>query len=132
VDEIVQLADADPCSIDSSAIGARLEARIPPLSRKLAGDFLPSTHNAFSRAASTEVAIEGTAKVATLKARREASASGSWPAGADDLRGSRCRNSQWSYERAADGSVRLSFDGKVDRPAGFHGLWVPLEYRAGP
>ncbi|MGK2858421.1 MAG: hypothetical protein ACSLFQ_14570 [Thermoanaerobaculia bacterium] len=129
VEELLRLEKADPCSIDSQAISAAMDARIQPLAKKLGGDFLPSTHAALSRAASVEIAIEGTSKIVALKSRRDA-ASRVWPAAADDLAASRCSDARWNYARTADGSVHFAFDGKVDRPSGYQGYWVPLEYRA--
>lgn len=132
VEELVRLEKAEPCAIDSAAISASIGERLPTLARKFGGDFLPSTHTALSRAASLEVAIEGSSKIVALKARRDASPDGAWPESADDLAVSRCSDARWNYARAADGSMSLTFDGKVDRPAAYQGHWIPLEYRQGP
>lgn len=130
VEELLRIEKADPCDIDSRAISAAIESRVPRLARALGGDFLPSTHAAFARVASVKIAIEGTTKVVELKARRAASPDGAWPVSADDLATSSCSRARWRYERHDDGSVRLVFDGKVDVPAGAKGYRIPLEYRA--
>lgn len=130
VEELLKLEKADPCEIDSLAIAASIDSRVPRLARFLGGDFLPSTHSAFSRVAGARIAVEGTAKIVELKARRGASPDTAWPLAADDLSGSSCRDARWRYERAADGSIRFAFDGRVDVAPGFRGYAIPTEYRA--
>lgn len=131
VEELVRLEKVEPCGIDSAAISAAIGDRLPTLARKFGGDFLPSTHTALSRAASLEIAIEGSSKILALKSRRDAAPDRAWPDTAADLAASRCSDARWNYARAADGSMRFAFDGKVDRPAAYQGHWVPLEYRQG-
>jgi hypothetical protein len=128
VEELLKLEKAEPCDIDSKAISASIESKVSPLARRIAGDFLPSTPTAFSRVANARIAIEGTAKVVALKERRSASPEHSWPVGAAGLTSSHCSGARWRYERYEDGSVRLSFDGKVDLPPGFRGYRIPNEY----
>ena len=128
VGELVKLEKAEPCDIDGKAIAASIESNVPSIARRLGGDFLPSTHTAFSRVANARIAIEGTAKIVALKERRSYSAEHSWPAGAADLTSSQCSGARWRYERSEDGSIRFAFDGKINLPAGFRGYKIPNEY----
>ncbi|MBI2214865.1 MAG: hypothetical protein HYU52_14555 [Acidobacteria bacterium] len=130
VDELLKLQRAEPCDIDSRAIAASIESRVPRIARVIAGDFLPSTHLAFSRVAMAKIAIEGTSKIVELKARRTATADRAWPDQADDLATSSCSRTRWRYERNGDGSIRLVFEGKVDVPRGTQGYSIPTEYLA--
>lgn len=132
VDELLKIEQAEPCDIDSKAISAAIESKISPVAKRLAGDFLPSTHTAFSRVANARIAIEGTAKIVALKGRRSETPEHSWPVGAADLTPSHCSGARWRYERSEDGSIRFAFDGRVDVPPGFRGYRIPNEFVGRP
>jgi hypothetical protein len=128
VEELLKIEQAEPCDIDSKAISAAIESKVSPVAKRLAGDFLPSTHTAFARVANARIAIEGTAKIVALKGRRSETPEHSWPVGAADLTPSHCSGARWRYERSEDGSIRFAFDGKVDVPPGFRGYRIPNEF----
>lgn len=132
VDELLKIAKAEPCDIDSRAISTAIESNASSIARGIAGGYLPSTHTVFSRVANAQIAIEGTAKIVALKERRSSSRDHSWPVGAADLTSSQCSGARWRYTRSEDGSIRFAFDGRVDVPPGFRGYAIPTEYIGAP
>ncbi|MHB9001712.1 MAG: hypothetical protein ACYC9N_19605, partial [Thermoanaerobaculia bacterium] len=107
------------------------EASLPSFPPRFQADLLPRLANALSRAASADVAVEGTSRILALKAARNADPLRAWPASfASDS--SICTDAQWAYQRGPDGTALLQFTGRVDMPPGFIGPKIPLEYRGAP
>ncbi|MHB0971321.1 MAG: hypothetical protein ACYC7A_11275 [Thermoanaerobaculia bacterium] len=130
-EQMAGLQTAEPCSIDSGAMDARIEASLPSFPPRFQADLLPRLANALSRAASADVAVEGTSRILALKAARNADPLRAWPASfASDS--SICTDAQWAYQRGPDGTALLQFTGRVDMPPGFIGPKIPLEYRGAP
>lgn len=130
-EELAQLQAADPCGIDTSKVNGRMEARASSFPPDFAAGIAPNFANALSRAASAEVALEGTSRILALKAARNADPQHAWPASFAS-ESSLCKGAQWAYERSPDGAASLRFTGHVDIPPGSPGTKVPLEYRGSP
>lgn len=121
------LRTIDPCTLDVAAVNKRVEARMSPLSRRFSRMMLPNLASAFSRAASVELAIEGTSNVLALKTERDAA--GRWPDyGRGDGR-SVCRGGRWVYSHLASGVPALQFQGaRFTEAKGVGSTRVPFDY----
>jgi hypothetical protein len=126
-DEFVAMRAADPCALDVKGANARIQARMSPLSRRIAYFGVANLGSAFARAANTEIAIEGSARILALKGARDEA--GGWPetfAAAPSV----CRGASWVYSRPADGNPTLRLTRAVPEGDGARGTQIPAQFVA--
>lgn len=125
--EFQSLRTADACSIDVAAVNKRIEERMSPLSRRFSRVVLANLASGFVRAASAELAIEGTTNVLALKSARDAA--GAWPGTWRGGDRSICNGGHWVYSHLASGAPALQFEGaRFTEPAGSRAARLTLEF----
>jgi hypothetical protein len=114
-----------PCSLDSKAMNERLASRLSPLAERFSF-VIPNIASTLSRAASADVALEGTDRILMLKSRKDERSG--WPDSFPGDASSICSDARWVYAKQPGGGVSLTFSRKVEVPEDYQGPRIPLEF----